>query len=501
VTNVTYGPVETPPSSDFAFGTGEFTVDMWVRFNTLPATGHQFVLWIQYQDTNNGIVGLVQNINGTQWIAFYSIINGGSQRYAGAPPSPPIMTGVWYHVAWVRFNGIVTVYWNGVSVATVADSDNIPQLNTPLLFGDPFDGWLDEVRISNVARWTSNFTPPTAAYSRDNDTVLLLHFDDPDGARSTSDDVTSGYSGISPSSSLVTVTGFKSIGVYGSLMGENHTILTDRNVTIYLDNKLVGNTTTSDNGSFLFSFVVPETLSNGTHELNVRYPAFNDSYAPSNGILYFSKGGNATLSSTTSTASQTVQSSQMTTQPLFTSNTPIVIFATAILLASAIGVWSIITRRRKPKTSPQNIRITSSTEEPKDQPGTVPITEPPIIAFEEVTKIDEKPASTDKFSEKSFRALIEQEKDPRSTVKLAFRFAESMINEAIGEVRPTNETHWEFYSRVTGKYPSLKQPLTRLVNLFETAEYTSNPIQDSQRKDAVHAVNELIVSIKSLGGK
>ena len=29
-----------------------------------------------------------------------------------------------------------------------------------------FTGWLDEVRISKgIARWTSNFTPPTSAYS------------------------------------------------------------------------------------------------------------------------------------------------------------------------------------------------------------------------------------------------------------------------------------------------------------------------------------------------
>jgi hypothetical protein len=31
--------------------------------------------------------------------------------------------------------------------------------------GTPFNGWLDEIRISNgIARWTSTFTPPTEAY-------------------------------------------------------------------------------------------------------------------------------------------------------------------------------------------------------------------------------------------------------------------------------------------------------------------------------------------------
>jgi hypothetical protein len=46
-----------------------------------------------------------------------------------------------------------------------------------------FKGWLDELRISKgVARWTSNFTPPTSAYTGDSGTVLLLHMDGADGS-------------------------------------------------------------------------------------------------------------------------------------------------------------------------------------------------------------------------------------------------------------------------------------------------------------------------------
>ena len=38
--------------------------------------------------------------------------------------------------------------------------------------------YLDEVRVSSVARWTSNFTPPTLRYSTDGSTSILWHFDD-----------------------------------------------------------------------------------------------------------------------------------------------------------------------------------------------------------------------------------------------------------------------------------------------------------------------------------
>jgi len=41
-----------------------------------------------------------------------------------------------------------------------------------------YKGLLDEVRISNVARYTSNFTPQTTPFEPDEHTKLLLHFDE-----------------------------------------------------------------------------------------------------------------------------------------------------------------------------------------------------------------------------------------------------------------------------------------------------------------------------------
>lgn len=41
-----------------------------------------------------------------------------------------------------------------------------------------FDGKIDDLRISKgIARWTSNFTPPTAPIATDSYTKLLLPFD------------------------------------------------------------------------------------------------------------------------------------------------------------------------------------------------------------------------------------------------------------------------------------------------------------------------------------
>jgi len=45
------------------------------------------------------------------------------------------------------------------------------------------NGWFEEYRFSHGARWTSNFTPPTAEYSPDSDTKLLLHCNGTDGSQ------------------------------------------------------------------------------------------------------------------------------------------------------------------------------------------------------------------------------------------------------------------------------------------------------------------------------
>jgi hypothetical protein len=51
-----------------------------------------------------------------------------------------------------------------------------------------FQGNLDEVRVSNTARYTAAFTAPTAAFENDADTTLLLHMNGPDGSTVFIDD-------------------------------------------------------------------------------------------------------------------------------------------------------------------------------------------------------------------------------------------------------------------------------------------------------------------------
>ena len=50
------------------------------------------------------------------------------------------------------------------------------------------NGHMDEIRISNIARYTANFTPSTTPFQNDSNTLLLLHMDGTDGSTVFTDD-------------------------------------------------------------------------------------------------------------------------------------------------------------------------------------------------------------------------------------------------------------------------------------------------------------------------
>ena len=95
----------------------------------------------------------------------------------------------WQHLALVSNAGTLAIYYNGVSQTLNATSlvkpDNTPgtgiTINPKIGHGDttkPQDevmGYMDEFRISTVARYTADFTPDTTAFSSDASTSFLMH--------------------------------------------------------------------------------------------------------------------------------------------------------------------------------------------------------------------------------------------------------------------------------------------------------------------------------------
>lgn len=155
--------LSVPDSDDWNF-TGDFTIDFWVRFNSL--SGDQFFAG--------------QHPNGTPyWTLSKQISTNKIFWQTRDSPGDDVITttaafsstGVWYHVAVVVSNSTMKTYVDGVSQTTTGTYNGSPQASLPLTVGgigyqeNRVNGWLDEFRISKgIARWTANFTPPSAEY-------------------------------------------------------------------------------------------------------------------------------------------------------------------------------------------------------------------------------------------------------------------------------------------------------------------------------------------------
>ena len=88
----------------------------------------------------------------------------------------------WCHVALVRYNGVWTLYQNGVPLAQYTGGtfgNNTYPFNVGNWGGAnaAWQGYIDEVRVSNIARYTGAFAVPTAPFTLDANTMALLHFD------------------------------------------------------------------------------------------------------------------------------------------------------------------------------------------------------------------------------------------------------------------------------------------------------------------------------------
>ena len=87
---------------------------------------------------------------------------------------PTMSTGTWYHLAVVRSSGSINVYFNGTvsSSGALSDTKNLIDgsvtgvyVGTNSLGANAnFDGYIDDLRITQKARYTSNFTPPSEEF-------------------------------------------------------------------------------------------------------------------------------------------------------------------------------------------------------------------------------------------------------------------------------------------------------------------------------------------------
>lgn len=163
----------SPVSTLYEFGTGDFTVELWVRFNSTSGTVPMVNLGYGYNGTPLGAYNAwgVVIINNVFYFSRY--LTDGSSNDFTASWTPA--TNTWYHVAVSRQGTSLRAFIDGTQLGTTqTNSVNYVRVNSdPLYIGQYFagsanrylNGYIDDLRITKgLARYTANFTPPTAPF-------------------------------------------------------------------------------------------------------------------------------------------------------------------------------------------------------------------------------------------------------------------------------------------------------------------------------------------------
>ena len=170
-----YLRIDTGTTDDFAFGTGDFTIEFW--FNR-PALTTQQHFYDFRGGTNTNTVLLYMSNN-----AVYYFGNAAERITSGNVPS-----GEWVHIALVRSSASTKLYFNGTQTgSTYSDSLNLVSPPTGSGFigsnggtdgilpsGSYLSGHISNFRVQKgKAEYTADFTPPTHRLEKTPETVLL----------------------------------------------------------------------------------------------------------------------------------------------------------------------------------------------------------------------------------------------------------------------------------------------------------------------------------------
>ena len=154
-------------STDFDFGTGDFTIECWLYRN---GTSYGFVF-----ETRGG-----EDTTSTDGIGLYMGSGGNDEIGVAVNRSNVILINQdhqtndqWQHFAVVREGSTMTLYIDGTARGTGSNSTDFNR-SRPFRLGNfhgsssggyQFPGYIDDFRVTKgLARYTSNFTPTSAAH-------------------------------------------------------------------------------------------------------------------------------------------------------------------------------------------------------------------------------------------------------------------------------------------------------------------------------------------------
>ena len=172
-TTNTNGYMTTPYSSDFAFGAGDFTIQVWVKFVTTTGVYGPIVVFDSIGATRGWLLLKGDTSNRVSFS-----INTSAGAFTVEDPSA-IPTAGYAHFAVVRDGGTLRLYRDGIQVASTAISGTANAPNVPCVIGALWGvgapvnthrlyAYLDDLKITKgycEYPGGTTFTPPTGPLS------------------------------------------------------------------------------------------------------------------------------------------------------------------------------------------------------------------------------------------------------------------------------------------------------------------------------------------------
>jgi hypothetical protein len=163
--------LKSSPSVNHSFGAGNFTIELW--YYPIASSGSfPRIFEITQNATGSFSTGswllMDRGLSAGYGFSAFNINSSGNLVFSS---SQSVVNGAWVHLALVRNGTTITLYINGVADGSTTSSTS---LNTGVSYvwvgggsdaNSTSNSYIDDFRITKgVARYTANFTPPTAAF-------------------------------------------------------------------------------------------------------------------------------------------------------------------------------------------------------------------------------------------------------------------------------------------------------------------------------------------------
>jgi hypothetical protein len=163
-----------PYQSALDLSTGDWTIEGWI-YRASGTVDNADTVSVNSNSSTSYAQARIQMVGsgggGISWRLLVS--NSSANGWLSTATGGTWTTGTWYHIAAVRNGSNYNLYVNGTSVHSFTSSANIGLPSTPFTIigavhtggSNPLNGYIDDLRITKgVARYTANFTAPTAAF-------------------------------------------------------------------------------------------------------------------------------------------------------------------------------------------------------------------------------------------------------------------------------------------------------------------------------------------------